>query len=598
LSHGRNLVPSLSDSTRQLADALADTTEETVVVVGRGGDVYFARDGRPLTTLVGRAASGLVAQAEDYVRQSDLEHVKEAWDRLSGTPGRREVTTMWVFHPDGHMIQFRVSGINRLDDDLAAILLRVSVAATKTAARSLPPSSTTDPPPASMDGAPDSWRGNDLLPRDVFQDILGAAIERKETKIWNAPSFARSIARDRRYDYALILLDLDRNALRRAGLRGGVINTLAAHVAERLSGALRGRDAIGYLGGTELALLLDGVGDAHQATRATDVFLQLFDDPIDVDGKAITVTPAVGIATSERRYAKAADVLRDASAAVARALRKSGGRRRQAFNTKMRIEDRTRLLIMSDLHDAIVREELTLAYQPIISLRTGLLSGFEALARWTHSSMGFVSPADFIPIAEEMGLIRDLGKWVLDKACQTMVAWNEVWAGPEPLVISVNASPHQLAEDALVTDVKATLRRTRLPAKQLRIEITESTVLHDLDATRDMVERLRSEGVTFALDDFGTGYSSLSYLHQLPYDRLKIDRSFLMEATAKREKVLHAIVRLAHAFNMEVVAEGVETEAQKGALERMSCDYAQGYLLSRPLTPEDAEVLLRSNPRW
>ena len=593
----------LTDATRRLADALADTSEETVVLVGSDNELYFAREGRPVAEIVGRAPDRLLAEAKAFVRGADLDTLREGWERLVGTPGRREAVAFWVKHPDGHMVQLRASGVNRLDDDLGAVLVRINVLATKAAtSRSLPP--TTDPPPASgspslMPSSPqDAWRGGELLPSDVFSDILQTAIERKEAKVWNAPSFARAIAKDRRYDYSLVLLDMDRTKLLRTGLPKEVVDTVAANVAERLSEALRGRDAIGYLGTSELAILLDGVGDVHQAMRTTDAFLQLLDDPIVIGEHSIAVVPAVGVATSERRYTKAGDVMRDASAAVARALRKSGGRRRQAFQTNMRLEDRKRIMIMADLHDAIVREDLYLAYQPIVSLRDGRLAGFEALARWEHPNLGFVSPAEFIPIAEEMGLIRELGKYVLDKASRQMHDWNDKWPGARPLIMSVNASPHQLSDDTLVTDVEATLRRTRLPPSQLRIEITESAVLQDLDATRTMVEKLRLQGVTFALDDFGTGFSSLSYLHQLPYDRLKIDRAFLMKLTPVMEKVLLGIIRLAHALNMEVVAEGVETDAQKGKLERMTCDYAQGYLLSRPIEAPEAEALVISDPRW
>ncbi len=597
------MTGTLTDATRRLADALADTSEDTVVLVSADDELYLAREGRPVAEIVGRAPDRLVAEATAFVRGADLDTLREGWERLLGTPGRREAVAFWVKHPDGHMVQLRASGVNRLDDELGAVLIRISVLATKAVtSRSLPP--TTDPPPASgppslMPSSPqDAWRGGELLPSDMFSDILQTAIERKEAKVWNAPSFARAIAKDRRYDYSLVLLDMDRTKLLRTGLPKEVVDTVAAHVAERLSEALRGRDAMGYLGPSELAVLLDGVGDVHQAMRATDVFLQMLDDPIVIGEHSIAVVPAVGVATSERRYTKATDVMRDASAAVARALRKSGGRRRQAFQTNMRLEDRKRIMIMADLHDAIVREDLYLAYQPIVSLRDGRLAGFEALARWEHPNMGFVSPAEFIPIAEEMGLIRELGRYVLDKACRQMHGWNDRWPGSRPLIISVNASPHQLTDDTLVTDVEATLRRTRLPPAQLRIEITESAVLQDLDATRSMVEKLRLQGVTFALDDFGTGYSSLSYLHQLPYDRLKIDRAFLMQLTPIMEKVLLGIIRLAHALNMEVVAEGVETDAQKGKLERMSCDYAQGYLLSRPIEAQEAEALVISDPRW
>jgi len=573
------------------------------MVVGPQGDHYIAREGRPVAEIVGRSPDRLLAEAADFVRRADLDAVREGWERLAATPGRRDAVSFWVKHPDGHMVQLRASGVNRTDDELGAVLIRVSVLATKTAtSRSMPP--TTDPPPESgmpsmVPAAPqDAWRGGELLPSDVFQDLLQTAIDRKETKVWNAPSFARAIAKDRRYDYSLVLLDMDRTKLLRTGLPKDIVDAAAVHVAERLSESLRGRDAMGYLGPSELAILLDGVGDVHHAMRVTDTFLQLLDDPIVVGEHSFAVVPAVGVATSERRYAKAEDMMRDASAAVARALRKSGGRRRQAFQTNMRLEDRKRIMIMADLHDALVREELYLAYQPIVSLRDGRLAGFEALARWEHPNLGFVSPADFIPLAEEMGLIRELGRYVLDKACRQMFDWNESWSGPRPLVISVNASPHQLSDDSLVPDVEATLRRTKLPGHQLRIEITESAVLQDLEATLAMVKKLKSQGVTFALDDFGTGYSSLSYLHQLPYDRLKIDRAFLMQMSQTMDRVLNSIIRLAHALNMEVVAEGVETDAQKGQLERMSCDYAQGYLLSRPIKAEEAEGLVRSDPRW
>ncbi|MEZ4442219.1 MAG: GGDEF domain-containing phosphodiesterase [Polyangiaceae bacterium] len=596
----KRLFGDLTEKARDLADGLADTSEETIALIGPEGlidpaAIYFAREGRPLVDIVGRPVDELIAEALSFVRVADYERLLEAWERLASSPGARDTATFWVRHPEGHMIQLRASAANRLEDRLGAILVRLSVLATKSVNRSLPPLGS-DPPPDSLN--PESWRGSVMLSAEEFYELLQRHVDAKEERIWNTPSFARSVAKDRRFDYAVVLLDLDRPKLMRAGYDGHVISELPGQIAERLAPALRGRDAIGRLGRTEVAVLLDGVGDVAHTMRATDAFLSLLDEPIEIGDHQVNVVPAVGIATSERRYAKAADLMRDAATAAARALRKQGGRRRRVYETKMRIEDRRRIAIMAALHDGLLRDEVFLLFQPIVSLRDGRLAGFEALARWDHPTLGSISPAEFIPLAEEVGLIRELGRWVIDQAARQLQSWNEIWRGPKPLSVSVNASPYQLADDALVLDVEAVLRRVDLMRGQLKIEITEGAALQDLTATSAIIERLKRSGVSFSLDDFGTGYSSLSYLHQLPYDTVKIDRAFVMEMQEKHEKVLHAIIRLAHALNLEVVAEGLETESQKGALERMSCDYAQGYLLSRPIDVEAATTLVLSDPRW
>jgi diguanylate cyclase (GGDEF)-like protein len=432
-----------------------------------------------------------------------------------------------------------------------------------------------------------------LLPRAHFVEALQHAVTRKEEKIWSAPSFARSIAKDRRYDYAVVLLDLDRTKVLRSGFAQSAVDDALTAVADRLSRTLRGRDAIGYMGGTELAVLIDGVGDTAQALRVADHFSALLDEPIDLGDVQLNVSPAMGIATSERRYSDASEVLRDAAAAASRSLKKSGSRRRTAYDTKMRLEDRRRIRLMADLHHGLASGELRLAYQPIIRLSDGAVAGFEALCRWNHPEFAEVGPSEFVPLAEEMGQMRELGQWVLEQACSTMARWCAEWPDA-PLGMTVNVSAMQLVDGSIDEDVIAALKKTGLDAAQLRLDVTEGASLLDRGATSAMVRALGARGIAIALDDFGTGYSSLSYLHELPYRALKIHPTFLSDMGEPRDQVLSAIVGLAHALSMDVVAEGVETIEQRQALERMGCDYAQGYLFAEPMDEPAAVALLRA----
>ena len=583
-----------------LAEALAESCDEAIVLIDGQGPPFFARNGDPVTSIVQRAPLEVFAQPDEVLHDADIIRIQEVYERLIKTPGRREATTFWIRHPDGHMIQLRAMGVNKLEEDLGAVLIRISVVASKHDVPAFggdtePP--TPEPPTPDPDGVPGSWRGHDMLSREDFLHVVQRAVHLKERKIWAAPAFAKAIARDRRFDFSVVLLDLDRHKIMRGGFAQGEIDETIRQVGVRLKETLRGRDAIGHLGGNEVGVLIDGVGESPQAMDIVDGLLSLLSEPISVGAESVTLNPAVGIATSERRYKSADEVIRDATAAVNRSLKSKGKRRRMAFETGMRVEDRRKIALMADLHKALLRKELWIAYQPVVSLRDGTLSGFEALARWDHPMLGLVSPTEFIPLAEERGLIKQLGSWVLEHVCSVMAGWTKESQQPA-LTISVNVSPAQLADDDFADDVEAILARTALDPSQLRLEITESTVLSDLESTTALVKRLKDHGVSFALDDFGTGYSSLSFLHELPYDHLKIDRAFVAGMGTQNEKVLTAIVRLAHALSMEVVAEGVETERQKGALERMSCDYAQGFLLAKPLDEEAAAAMLHSRPRW
>ena len=581
----------LPDKTCALAEALASLSDEAVVVVGRDGRAYFARGGEPVAAMIG-VAPELAVRDPRGVLGDAYPRVAEAYAKLRSVAGRRETITFWIRHHDGHFIQLRAAGSNQLDDELGAVLLRLAVVASKPSLG--PPQS--DPAPDD-DEPPPSWRGP-LLGEESFLELVQEAIDRKEEKIWRAPSFARAVAKDRRFDFSVVLVDIDRMKLLRGELDTRQLQTVLRTVAQRLAVSLRGRDAIGYVGGTELAILLDGVGDAEQTTRITDAFLSILEDRFEIDGRTVSCSPALGIATSERRYRLAEELMRDAGAAVSHAMRQKQGKRRQAYETRIRVEEKQSIVLMAELYAAAKEKEFHLAYQPVVSLRDGSLTGFEALARWTHPTLGVVPPSTFIPAAEEIGIIGELGTWVLEQACERMAVMTSIMSTPRPISMAVNVSALQLTDKGFVADVERALTRAGLAPQQLVLEITESVALHDLGRTKSAITRVKELGVAFALDDFGTGYSALGYLHELPYDRLKIDRSFVANLDDQREKVLTAIVRLAHSLGMEVVAEGVETPLQRGALERMSCDYAQGYLFSRPIDAEAADALVRGAPVW
>jgi EAL domain-containing protein (putative c-di-GMP-specific phosphodiesterase class I) len=252
------------------------------------------------------------------------------------------------------------------------------------------------------------------------------------------------------------------------------------------------------------------------------------------------------------------------------------------------------LQMETDLRRAIEREEFVLHYQPIVALDSGLISGFEALIRWQHPERGFVSPGDFIPIAEETGLIVPMGQWVLEQACRQIHYWQENYPQYPPLQISVNLSGKQFINCNLIQQIKSVLEETHVAPQSLKLEITESMVMEDFDAAIEMLQQMRNLGIELSIDDFGTGYSSLSYLHRFPISTLKIDRSFVSRMTEHGEnaEIVRTIVMLARSLKMDVVAEGVETQEQLSQLAILECEYGQGYYFAKPLSAENATRLL------
>jgi EAL domain-containing protein (putative c-di-GMP-specific phosphodiesterase class I) len=310
----------------------------------------------------------------------------------------------------------------------------------------------------------------------------------------------------------------------------------------------------------------------------------------------VFISGSIGIAFSTAGYEYPEDILRDSDTAMYRA-KANGKARHEIFDQAMHTRAMERLQLENDLRHAIERHELHVYYQPITHLAGNRVSGFEALVRWHHPQRGLISPADFIPLAEETGLIIPLGLDVLRQACRQTVAWHRQFPSAQPFTISVNLSPKQLKQPDLVEQVRDILEETQIPPHCLRLEITESLVMENAEFAAQVMRHLKNTGIRLSLDDFGTGYSSLSHLHRFPFDILKVDKSFVMSLGENKgsEKIVKTILLLAAELEMAAVAEGVETEQQAALLTALDCDYGQGYLYAKPLPAEAIERMLQKN---
>jgi diguanylate cyclase (GGDEF)-like protein len=424
--------------------------------------------------------------------------------------------------------------------------------------------------------------------RALFLDRLGHAVERGR--------------RHKEFRFALLLLDLDRFKAVNDSLGVHVGDELLTAVARRLETCIRGEDSIARLSGDEFAILLESLADDSDAGRVAERMLRALGAPVETREGQIFVTASIGIVLSSSGLDAGEDtharLLQRAGVAVSRA--KTAGRGRyEMFDRAMQSRAVARLRMETDLRCAIDRHELELYYQPVISLDTGRVTEFEALVRWHHPERGIIAPLDFIPLAEETGLITRIGTWVLATACSQMHEWQQRHPRAEPLSLSVNLSVKQFAQPDFVQHVADTVRTSGLDPHCLKLEITESIAIDDPARTRGMLEELRSLGVRMYLDDFGTGYSSLGHLHQLSLDAIKIDRSFVMRMDDPMHLQLVRTVRdLARNIGVTIIAEGVETAAQLGVLRELGCESAQGYLFSRPVPVDQVELLLERDPRW
>ncbi|HEX8069035.1 MAG TPA: EAL domain-containing protein [Pyrinomonadaceae bacterium] len=392
--------------------------------------------------------------------------------------------------------------------------------------------------------------------------------------------------------FAALFLDLDRFKIVNDSLGHMVGDQLLVGIARRLETCLRPGDTVARLGGDEFTVLLEELTDMSDAIQITQRIQQELSMPFNLGGHEVFTTVSIGIAPSLTGYDRAEDLLRDADTAMYRA-KMSGKNRHVVFDKAMHDRAVNLLQMETDLRRAIEREEFCLHYQPIVALTDGHVTGFEALVRWQHPQRGFISPMDFIPVAEETGLIVPLGRWVMREACRQARRWHELLPAAARFAVSINLSSKQLAQNGFVEQVAAVLEETGVPAHRLKLEITESMVIENTDTTVELLTQLRALGVALAIDDFGTGYSSLSYLHRFPIDTLKIDRSFVSQMhKPENAEIVRTIITLARSLEMDVVAEGVETAAQLAQLRALGCDYAQGFLFARPLAVPAADELV------
>ena len=445
----------------------------------------------------------------------------------------------------------------------------------------------TAKPLLDAQGRPSGWRG-------VATDITKAHSAKQQltwlahfdalTGLTNRHQFrgrlAELLAADgaARAHCALLCLDLDHFKIINDTLGHAVGDGLLQEVARRLLAGTRRSDTVARLGGDEFAIILRGVASIDEATLLTQRLLESMNARCEVQGAMVAVRASVGLTLVPAEGGDVDALLEQADLALYAAKAVGGGEYR-VFEPHMAALMRRRQRIEQALRHALERDELSLVFQPQVDLATSRVIGFETLLRWHHAELGEVPPAEFVPVAEEAGLIRAIGQWVMAQACREATRW------PDALTVSVNVSPVQAMSHDLIEVAQAALRDSGLAANRLELEITESVFMNDSDVTTAVLRALRESGIRVALDDFGTGYSSLAYLRRFPFDTLKIDRSFVRELMSRRDSqaIVKMIIGLASTLRMKVVAEGVEEPAQAHLLARYGCDSMQGYLVARPM---------------
>jgi diguanylate cyclase (GGDEF)-like protein len=418
--------------------------------------------------------------------------------------------------------------------------------------------------------------------RTLLSDRMSMAVERTK--------------RSSNYNFAVLFIDLDRFKVVNDTMGHEMGDKLLIDLSNRLKECIRAVDTLARLGGDEFAILLDGITNQELAIEIANRIQESLSQPFNLDGQEFFTSASIGISFSTLNYESPEDILRDADTAMYRA-KANGKARHEVFDLGMHTRAVEALKLENDLRQGIERGEIQAHYQPIIFLENGSVSGFEALARWEHPKRGLVSPVDFIPLAEETGLIVPLGMKIFKESCRQLRQWQLIFNAEKPLTMSINLSGKQFAQKDLVEEIRKVIRDEQIEPSCIRIEITESIVMENASAAIETLKQLKSIGVQLSIDDFGTGYSSLSYLHRFPFDILKIDRSFVSRMNTDKDSlsIVETIVTLAKKLGKSIVAEGVETEDHKTTLAELLCDYGQGYLFSKPLNSGAAEEFLRNN---
>ena len=401
------------------------------------------------------------------------------------------------------------------------------------------------------------------------------------------------------YKFAVMFLDCDRFKVVNDSLGHLIGDELLVAISGRLQKVLKPEDTLARLGGDEFGILQINIQDIDAAINLANKIFELLSYPFKLLRHEVFINASIGITLSNSNYEKPEYLLRDADTAMYQA-KASGKARYHIFSPEMHNSALQLLQLETDLRRAINQQEFIVYYQPIIEFNTGKIIGFEALVRWYHPQRGIVSPALFIPIAEETGLINPLGNLVMREACHQLYKWQQQKITDYPLTMSINLSVRQFAQPNLIEQVDKILAETQVNPQNIKLEITESAIMENTKTADILLKKLRDRDIKLCIDDFGTGYSSLSYLHLFPVDTLKIDRSFIWSIDDKSTDLglVPAIISIAKTMRMNVVAEGIETPIQFKQLKKLKCDYGQGFLFSKPLEAEKITQLLKTNPQW
>jgi diguanylate cyclase (GGDEF)-like protein/PAS domain S-box-containing protein len=546
--------------------SLVGNTADVIAILDESATARFVSP--PAERAWGRSPTSLLGtKLTDLVHTEDESAVRELLAQVACESTINVSSELRIQHADGSWRDFEVIAKNLVEDaGVGGIVVTFhDITERKAFERDLQQLAFHD----TLSGLPN---------RALFLDRLERALAR-------ADRYRRSIA--------VMFLDLDNFKVVNDSLGHEVGDQLLVAVAGRLGECLRDEDTAARLGGDELAVLLEDVVDEQGVIEVARRISSTMTEPIVLDGRELFVTFSIGIALSAPGHDRPDTLLRNADLAMYRA-KANGKARFQVFDPSMTISAVERMEMETDLRQALDRGQLRVVYQPIMSLETGQVSELEALARWDHPTRGMISPTQFIPLAEETGLIVPIGQWVLEESCRRGHAWHTAHPSGPPITMSVNLSARQFLQADLVEDVARALWESRLDPSTLKLEITESVLMRDIDGTIEKLWGLKRLGVQLAIDDFGTGYSSLSYLKRFPVDTLKIDRSFVsgLGQDSNDTAIVRSVVALAKSLNLAVTGEGIETSEQLGQLQALGCDRGQGYLFAMPLDVDAVDAML------
>jgi diguanylate cyclase (GGDEF)-like protein/PAS domain S-box-containing protein len=431
------------------------------------------------------------------------------------------------------------------------------------------------------------------LAHDAVHDALTGLPNRKRL-IERVERSLQRVKRSRNYNFAILFIDLDRFKTVNDSLGHQAGDELLLKITKKLINVVRPSDLVARLGGDEFVILLDNLKDKERVAQIAQRILSELQTPYKIFGKKVYANASIGIAFGSDKYDSPDDLVRDADFAMYRAKVKGKGRY-EMFDSKLHSGAVSLLQLEIDLRRAIEYKQFVLHYQPIVSLNSESIVGFEALVRWNHPERGMIPPNDFIPMAEETGLILPIGEWVVREACRQMREWQDQFISANSLIMNVNLSARQLEKKDIVEQIARILEETGLNPRCLKLEITESVIMNNAEEAIETVRRLSQMGVRVSIDDFGTGYSSLSYLHRFPIDTLKVDRSFvnLIGNGDEHAEIIQTIITLAYNLGMDVVAEGVESAEQLTFLRQINCSHGQGYYYSRPVSNFSAAEMIK-----